>query len=115
MVMVISCRVEVASMRIAPAIELSSQVRSELHKLMRRRTTPVRIAERCHIILLAAEGVQNKQIAERMRVAPRMAALWRGRFLAQGVAGLMHDAPRPGRTPTITANTIAEVIARTTQ
>lgn len=102
-------------MRVAPAIELSSQARSELHKLMRRRTTPVRVAERCRIVLLAATGLENKQIAERMQVAPRMAALWRGRFLAQGVAGLMRDAPRPGRTPTIAAETVAEVIVKTTQ
>ena len=102
-------------MRVAAAIELSSEVRAELQKYVRRRTTPVRVAERCRIVLLAAEGFQNKQIAAELGVAPRMAALWRGRFPAQGVAGLMQDAPRPGRKPKIVAETIAEVVARTTQ
>ena len=102
-------------MRVAPAIELSSVARTELEKLIRRRTTPVRVAERCRIVLLAAEGLENKQIAERMDVAPRMAALWRGRFLALGVEGLLKDAPRSGRKPTITAEKVAEVIAKTTQ
>ena len=44
-----------------------------------------------------------------------MAALWRGRFIELGIAGLMKDAPRPGRTPAISAQMVAEVIARTTQ
>ena len=67
-------------MRIAPAIDLDSAARTELETLVRRRTTPVRVAERCRIVLLAAQGLQDKQIAERIHVAPRMAALWRSRF-----------------------------------
>ena len=85
-------------MRVAPAIELTSVARLELEKLSRRRTTPVRVAQRSRIILLAADGMQDKQIAQRMGVAPRMAALWRSRFIEHGVEGLMKDAPRPGRT-----------------
>jgi len=102
-------------MRVAAAIELSSAERIELEKAMRRRTTPVRVAERCRIVLLASEGFQNKQIAERMHAAPRMAALWRSRFIELGVAGLRQDAPRSGRTPTISAEMVARVIAMTTQ
>jgi len=102
-------------MRVAPAIELSSAARTELDKLMRRRTTPLRVAERCRIVLLAAEGLQDKQIAERMHVAPRMAALWRCRFIELGVDGLLKDAPRSGRKPTISAEKVAQVIAKTTQ
>jgi len=44
----------------------------------------VRVAERCRIVLLAAEGLQDKQIAERISVAPLMASRWRSRFLARG-------------------------------
>lgn len=102
-------------MRVAPAIELSSESRLELEKLSRRRTTPVRVVQRSRIILLAADGMQNEQIAEQLGVAPRMAALWRSRFVQLGVPGLMKDAPRPGRTPAIRPDRVAEVIARTTQ
>src|SRR6266568_371386 len=102
-------------MRVAPGIELSSEARLELEKLSRRRTTPVRVVQRSRIILLAADGAQNKEIAERLGVAPRMAALWRSRFIQLGVAGLMKDAPRPGRTPAISTVMIAQVIAATTQ
>ena len=112
---VISYTVEVTDMRVAQAIHLSSAARAELHKLLRRRTTPVRVAERCRIVLLAAEGLQDKQIAERISVAPLMASRWRSRFLSQGVAGLVKDAPRPGRTPTITAEKVSEITAKTAQ
>jgi transposase len=91
------------------------EARSQLHTLVRRRTTPVRVAERCRIVLLAADGLQDKQIAERMQVTPLMASRWRSRFLSHGVPGLVKDAPRPGRTPTITAAQVAEIVARTTQ
>jgi transposase len=102
-------------MRVAPAIQLSPEARTELQNLVRRRTTPVRVVERCRIVLLAADGVQDKQIAERLSVTPRMASRWRSRFLAQGLTGLVNDAPRPGRTPTITAEKVFEIVAKTTQ
>jgi transposase len=102
-------------MRVAPTIELTSAARLELEKLSRRRTTAVRVVQRSRIILLAAEGVQNKEIAERVGVAPRMVALWRGRFIQLGVEGLLKDAPRPGRTPEISPDIVAQVVASTTQ
>jgi transposase len=102
-------------MRVAPAIELSAEAQLALEKLSRRRTTPIRVVQRSRIILLAAEGMQNKEIAERLKIAPRMAALWRDRFRELGVEGLMKDAPRPGRTPRISAQVAAQVVAKTTQ
>ena len=102
-------------MRVARPIELSSADRLELEKLSRRRTTPMRVVQRSRIVLLAGEGMQNKEIAGRLGVAPRMAALWRGRFIELGVEGLMKDAPRPGRTAEISPEIVARVIARTTQ
>ena len=70
---------------------------------------------RSRIVLLAADGFQNKQIAASLKVAPRMVALWRGRFLELGVEGLLKDSPQPGRTPTISAEMTAALIAKTTQ
>jgi transposase len=102
-------------MRVAPEIHLSTEARAELQSLVRRRTTPLRVVERCRIVLLAADGFQDKQIAERLSVTPGMAWRWRSRFLALGLVGLVKDAPRPGRTPTISAEKISEVVAKTTQ
>jgi transposase len=44
-----------------------------------------------------------------------MVTLWRGRFLEQGIAGLLKDAHRPGRAPSITPEATATLIAKTTQ
>ncbi len=62
-------------MRVARAIELSAAARTELERLMRRRTTPQRVAQRCRIVLLAAQGLRDKLVAEQMQVAPRMGTL----------------------------------------
>jgi transposase len=81
----------------------------------RGRSTAARVVLRSRIVLLAADGLQNKRIAATLNVAPRMVTLWRGRFLEQGIAGLQKDAPRPGRTPLITADITATLIAKTTR
>jgi len=70
---------------------------------------------RAQIVLLAAEGKQNKQIADELGVMPRIVALWRGRFLEQGLEGLTHDAPRSGRKPSLTAAKIRSIVRKTTQ
>ena len=102
-------------MRVAAAIALSDETRLRLEKLARGRSTPVRIAQRSRIVLLAGDGLQNKQIAERMEVAPRMVALWRNRFLTLGVEELLKDASRPGRTPSISTQMVTQIIEKTTQ
>src|ERR1700733_7993031 len=102
-------------MRVAPAIELRPETRLELEKWSRRRPTPVRVVQRSRIVLLASGGMQNKEISERLGVAPRMAALWHSRFIQLGIEGLLKDVPRPGRTPAISPQMTARVIARITQ
>jgi len=102
-------------MRIAPPIVIDEATCRELERLSRKCSMAARVVVRSRIILLAGEGIQNKQIAAQLGVSTRMAALWRGRFLEFGVEGLLKDAPRPDRTPRITAEATAEAIARTTQ
>jgi transposase len=99
-------------MRVAPPVVLSEAVRRKLEQQARGRSTQARVVLRSRIVLLAAEGFENKQISAVLKVAPRMAALWRGRFLELGIEGLLRDAPRPGRTPTISR---ASLIEKTTQ
>jgi transposase len=102
-------------MRVAEAILIDEPTRSLLLKQARRRSVPVRVAVRSRIILMAAEGFENKQIAAQLGISPRMVALWRKRFLARGIDGLLKDAPRPGRTPSIAETVIEEVVRKTTQ
>jgi transposase len=102
-------------MRVADPIVLDETTRKELQRQARRRSVPVRVALRSRIILLAADGLQNLQIAAELSISVRMAALWRKRFLSLGMKSLLKDAPRPGRTPSILASTVAQVIRKTTQ
>jgi len=91
-------------MRVAAAIALSDETRLQLESL---RVGARRRFASCSAVGLffCRDGLQNKQIAERMEVAPRMVALWRDRFLTLGVDGLLRDASRPGRTPSISTQT----------
>jgi transposase len=99
-------------MRVAEPIVLSEEVRRKLEQQSRGGSTQARVVFRSRIVLLAAEGLQNKQIATALNVTPRMAALWRGRFIEHGIEGLLKDAPRPGRSESISR---ASVIEKTTQ
>jgi transposase len=73
----------------------------------------MRLVQRAEIILMAADGTESQDIAQRMRVSRPTVQLWRQRFLALRVAGLEKDAPRPGRIPRISPQKISAVIEAT--
>src|SRR5580693_3111820 len=102
-------------MRVAPPIRLSSEQQEALEQCARARSLSVRLVERACIVLLAAEGKQDKDVAAELGITAQKAARWRKRFLALGMAGLEKDAPRPGRTPSISAAKVKRVIQKTTQ
>src|SRR5664280_2572549 len=90
-------------MRVAEKIELDAATERELRVLSKRRRIEARLQQRARVILLAAQGWQNKDIADEVALDRRQVALWRQRFLQGGIDALRQDAPRSGRTPTITA------------
>jgi transposase len=96
-------------MRIAAAVILSDEQRAQLEAFARGRRTPARVVLRARIVLLAAQGKQDIEIARLLSIVPRTAARWRLRFLRDGIDGLEHDAARPGRTPAI-SNELIQVI-----
>jgi transposase len=102
-------------MRRAPVITLSPEQRTLLESQARSRSFPLRVVERARIVLLAASGQQDKEIAARMVTTPKKVSRWRKRFLALGVAGLLQDAPRPGRKPTISVRLRQRVVTLTTR
>lgn len=102
-------------MRVAPKVELTPEQTTNLEQWANGRRTPVRLAERSKIILLAAQGRQDLQIADELSITPQKVSRWRHRFLRLGLVGLTKDAPRPGRTPSIDKKTVAEVVRLTTQ
>jgi FixJ family two-component response regulator len=100
-------------MRVAQAIVLKEDVRRKLEQLDRGRSIAARVVIRSRILLLAADGLQNKQIASSLKVSPRIVALWRGSFLELAVEGLMKYAPRPGSIARISAEMTARLIVNT--
>ena len=102
-------------MRVAPTVALTDDQLQTLEQWARGRSLPARQVERARIVLLAADGEQDIDIATRLRITNQKVARWRQRFLEAGIAGLEKDAPRPGRTPSIPAATVQRVIRKTTQ
>jgi transposase len=98
--------------RAAVSIELSVEERRELEGLTRRRRTAQGLAQRAQIVLLAAEGLENKTIAQRVGAVQNTVGKWRRRFGEHRLDGL-YDEPRPGRPREIGDDEIAETIRLT--
>ena len=95
-----------------PPVGLTPQGRRELEAWSRSRTLPAGIVRRAQIILMAADGLNNKTIAEKVGLSGSMVGMWRKRFLAQGMVGL-YDEPRPGGPRSIQDEQLAELLRKT--
>lgn len=102
-------------MRIAVSIKLSDEERTTLIRYTRGRRTETRIVQRAEIVLAAADGKQNKQIAIELGCTRRTVGTWRNRFHKQRLNGFEKDAPRSGRKPSVREKKEAEIIQKTTQ
>jgi transposase len=100
-------------MRVALPVKLSEEERRQLLTWSRGRSTPHRLVLRSNIVVMAADGLQNKSIAESLHARPETVALWRNRFIEYGLEGIRKDAPRPGRKPKIGQGKVNEIINRT--
>ena len=96
----------------AASTALSDLERGELEGLSRRRRTAQGLARRAQIVLAAAEGLENKQIAARLGSDPTTVGKWRRRFAERRLDGL-YDEPRPGAPRRIGDDSISETIRRT--
>jgi transposase len=100
--------------RAADVIELSDTEESELKAWLRRPSVPQQKATRARIVLRAAEGATNTQIAAETHVSQPTVALWRRNFCQRRIAGLA-DAPRSGRPREIDDDEVKRVLAMTLQ
>jgi transposase/DNA-binding CsgD family transcriptional regulator len=103
------------AMRVAKPIVLTDEERTMLTKWSRGRSTPTRVVLRAKIVLAAAEGKRNDEIASALKCTRRTVSRWRNRFASDRLAGIEKDAPRGGRTPKVRAAKEADIIAKTTQ
>ena len=80
-------------------IELSHEERQILEARTRKYTLSYRDVVRAQMVLLAAEGLRNDEIAARLNTRREVVSMWRKRFFEQGLAGL-EERPRRGKPAT---------------
>jgi transposase len=90
-------------------LPLTNDAKDELEKLRRKRSTPMALARRAEMILLAAEGHSNAAVARRLRCQAHVVGKWRRRFAQEGVNALS-DRPRSGRPVTMTEGETQRVV-----
>ena len=79
-------------------ITLSKRDEAELRRRAARYTAPYIEVIRARIVLMAADSMQNKDIAEKLMLPVQIVSKWRKRYYQEGLAGL-EERPRPGRLP----------------
>jgi putative transposase len=102
-----------------PPVTLTLEEHTGLEALARRPSTPQQLALRARLILAAASGLNNAQIARQYAVSLEMVRLWRERWRALQAVSLadlpledrLSDAPRAGRPPVITATQTCQIVA----
>lgn len=101
--------------RRAMSLTLTATDSQELKRWVSAHHTPQQVAQRCRIILAAATGGQDKDIAAAMQINYKTVALWRQRFLSEGPDCLWEVAAGRGRKPQLSSKKIEEVVNATLQ
>ncbi len=106
-------------MRVSAEIFLSKEERGKLEKWARARSTPVRLRERAQIVLMAAGGMPNKEIAAALGTDANKVGRWRSRVSKEGVSSIGKERPRGanhgGKNSAQQAELRSRVLAVTTQ
>jgi transposase len=98
--------------RVAATIELTGDEERALRAVLRTPSASQQQALRARIVLRAAEGVTNTQIASEVGVSLPTVGLWRRNFAERGLEGLS-DLPRSGRPRQIDDDEVQRVLAKT--
>jgi len=99
----------------ASPLVMTAEQRSELEVMARSSSLPVRPVAQAKSLLLAAEGVSNRENARRCATTRETVIGWRKRFGEKGVEGVGVIAPGRGRKPRLAEGTVAEVVRVTQQ
>jgi transposase len=99
----------------APQIVLLAEEQVQLERWVKSRTVEVRLAQRAEIVLLAAGGMLNKDIAKRLEINPNTVVRWRGRFFRERCIGIQKDRPRNNTSKARSVEWAQRIVAATTQ
>ena len=106
-------------MRVATKITLSDSDKKILKKNTNSGAVSVRVSERSQIVLLSAEGLDNKTIAQKLNIPPNKVGKWRNRFVEGGIKSISKDKPRGanhgGKNTLSQARLREQIIKKTTQ
>ena len=101
--------------KVASAVVLSEADRNQLESWVRAQFTPQQVALRSRILLMAADGKQDLEIAGELNVNRHTPALWRKRFQTQGLDGVWEVQAGRGRKPLYNETKVAAIVAATLQ
>jgi len=96
--------------RAAAALVTSAGQRKSLTVLSRSSTSAHRQVQRAKVLLMAADGVANSQIAANVGVTPVTVRSWRDRFASEGLAKFGQVRQGRGRKPGISAEKVEEIV-----
>jgi FixJ family two-component response regulator len=100
-------------MPVAPTIVLTEKERTRLIEEARHRSLPHRIVLRFRIVLRAADGRNNREIAEELKTSTVTVGLWRRRYAISGFEGIRKDAPRSGGRHRLTPTLVRKIVETT--
>ncbi|MCA1699311.1 MAG: IS630 family transposase [Actinobacteria bacterium] len=98
--------------RAAAPVVLSPAEVAELERVLRVPSSPQQAVTRARVVLRAAAGATNREIAREVGLSELAVGRWRTKFGREGLAGLA-DRPRTGRPRSIDDATVQQVIAKT--
>jgi transposase len=97
----------------AAALPVAPDDLASLRRWASATQAPAVLVQRAKLLLLAAEGTSNTEIAERLGVSRPTVIAWRKRYLREGLTGQLADRPRRGRPQTVRRSRRAEILATT--
>jgi putative transposase len=86
--------------------------RIQLESISSSRSLPYSLVQRAQIVLMAADGASNTEIAQQLRLSNPTVGIWRQRYLDYGIQGL-HDGLKPGRPRSISDERVATLVRKT--
>src|ERR1700709_735993 len=97
----------------AEPITISKGDRALMDEFLRAGNTPQKVAFRICVVLGAAAGIPNAQLARDLATTKSSVLKWRGRYRDGGLEGILEDLPRSGRHKTISAAKEAAIVQAT--
>jgi predicted ArsR family transcriptional regulator len=97
----------------AAALPVSADDQAVLRRWANATQAPAALVRRARLLLLAAEGVSNTEIGERLGISRPTVIAWRKRYAREGLTGQLADRPRRGRPQTVRRARRAEILATT--